>query len=138
MHRDLVVARVRIKEGYELMVSCCIHYLINTEKGKSILRASIIDVRIIGAHAPLAILLRNNHDIGKPLEVLNPFYEANDEEFVHFLFYDFLACWVKSPQFLTYMLALIPKIQVMLNLSRRNVGHVGVGPCKNINELLHK
>ena len=79
------------------MASCCIHYLVNKGKRKSILRASIIEVRIIDAHAPLTILLKDNHNIGLPLRVLNLSIEANGEEFVHFLFYDFLACWVKSP-----------------------------------------
>ena len=120
------------------MANYCIHYLISIGEGKIILQASIIEVRIIDAHAPLAFLLKDDHDIGQPLEVLNLFDEANIEEFVHFLFYDFLACWVKSPQFLIYRLALLLKVQVMLSHSRRNVGHVSVGPCKNIIELLHK
>ena len=96
------------------MGSCCIHYLINTGEGKSILRASIIEIRIINAHALLAILLRDDLDIGQPLEVLNLYNEANGEEYVHFLFYDFLACWVKSPQFLTYILAFLPRFGLML------------------------
>ena len=39
------------------MVSCCIHYLVNAGEGKSILRASIIEVRIIDAHVPLVEFL---------------------------------------------------------------------------------
>ena len=34
MHWDLVVARVCVKEGLELMASCCIHYLVTTREGK--------------------------------------------------------------------------------------------------------
>ena len=74
------------------MASCCIHYLVNMREEKSILWASIIEVRIIDAHPPLSILLRDEHDIGQPLGVLNLSDKANDEEFVHFPFYDFLAC----------------------------------------------
>ena len=114
------------------MATCCIHYLVNMREEESILRASINMVRIIDAHVPLAIHLRDDHEIGQPLGVLNLFDEASGQEFVHFLFYDFLVCWVKSPKFLTYRLALLLKVQVMLSHSRRNVGHVGVGPCKNI------
>ena len=72
------------------MASYCIHYLDNTGEGESIFWASIIEVRIIDAHAPLAILLRDDHDIRQPLRVLNLSDEASGEEFVHFLFYDFL------------------------------------------------
>ena len=79
------------------MASYCIHYLVNTGEGERILRASVIEVRVIDAHTPLAILLRDDHDIGQPLRVLNIFDEASGEEFVHFLFYDLLACWVKLP-----------------------------------------
>ena len=79
------------------MANCFIHYLINIKEGKSILWANIIEVRIIDTHVPLAILLKDDHYIGQPLEVLNLSDEANGEEFVHFLIYDFLVCLVKLP-----------------------------------------
>ena len=72
------------------MANYCIHYLVNIREEKSILRANIIEVRVIDANTPLVILLRDDHDIRQPLGVLNLSDEASGEEFVHFLFYDFL------------------------------------------------
>ena len=105
------------------MTSCCIHFLVNIGERKSILWASIIEVRIIDAHAPRAILLRDEYDIGQPLGIPNLFDESSGEEFVHFLFYDFLVCWVKSPQFLTFRLAFISKVQVIVDLTRSTGRH---------------
>ena len=62
------------------MASFCIHHLVNSREGKSILQVSIIEVRIIDTHAPLAILLRDDHDIGQPLGVLNLSNEFNGKE----------------------------------------------------------
>ena len=36
MYWDLVVARVCVKEGLELMANSCIQYLVNTGEGKSV------------------------------------------------------------------------------------------------------
>ena len=79
------------------MANYGIHYLVNTGKGEGIRWVSVIEVRVIDAHTPFSILLRDNHDIGQPLEVLNLSDEVSSKEFVHFLFYDLLVCWVKPP-----------------------------------------
>ena len=83
------------------MANCGIHYFVNRGKEEGIHWVSVIEVRVIDAHMSFAILLRDNHDIGQPLEVLNLSNEVSSKEFVHFLFYDLLVCWVKLPQFLT-------------------------------------
>ena len=41
-HWDMIVARVCVEKGYELIVSCGIYYLIDTREGKGIFRVSII------------------------------------------------------------------------------------------------
>ena len=63
-HRDLIVARVCVDEGQELMACYSIYYLIDAWEGKGIFRASIIQIRIIYAHMPFSILLGDNHHVG--------------------------------------------------------------------------
>ena len=64
--------------------------------------------------------------------------KTNCKEFVNFLFYDFSTYWMESSQFLSYRFTSFLKVQIVLNHSGRNAKHVGMTPCKDIREFLHK
>ena len=93
---------------------------------------------IVDTHAPFAILLKDNHDVGQPFGVLNFSNETSCKEFINFLFYDFSAHWMELSLFLSYQSTLFLKIQMMLSHRGRNSRHIDVGPCKDVRELLQK
>ena len=53
-------------------------------------------------HAPFAILLGDNHNVGQPLKVLNLSNETSHKDLANFLFYDFAVYWMESSQFMSY------------------------------------
>ena len=73
-----------------------VYDMVDSRQRKGILQASIIQVRIVEAHAPLAILLRDNDDVGQPFKVLNLPDETGGQKLVNFTIYDFSMFWMES------------------------------------------
>ena len=116
------------------MTCCYVHDLIDLREVKGVLRIGVIQVRVIDSHAPLAILLRNNHDVGQLFMVLNLFDEP--KELVNFAYYNFSALRMASSQLLYDWISLSPEVQTVLGHGRGNTRHIGVGPCENVRKLL--
>ena len=64
IHHDLVISRIRIHEGHELVPHSVIYQLINSWQCKAILRTSFVQVGEIDAGPPFPIWIWDPHGIG--------------------------------------------------------------------------
>jgi hypothetical protein len=64
LHRNLVIARVSVKEAQHLPTEGGVNHLVKAWEGKRILRACLVEVDVIDTHPPFPALLLNWHQVG--------------------------------------------------------------------------
>src|SRR4051812_43005049 len=72
-HLDLMITRICIQKSQMLTTRRSINNLINTGEGKRICWASFVKICVIHTHAPGAVFLKDQHQIGQRfrMKILN-------------------------------------------------------------------
>ena len=118
------------------MPDCRVYQLVNPGQGKTILRASTIQICEVDAHSPLPVCFLDHDDIGQPLGIIDFSDKIGSKQFLYFVHDSFVSFRSKSSSHLLDELLLKVYIEAVLDNVYRDTRHVFMAPCKHIKVIL--
>ena len=100
VHSDLIITRESAHEAEELVANSGVHYEVDSGQGKSIFRASPVNIGKVNAKSPLAICLLDENHISQPVGIIYFSDRSGLEGFVDLFVDHLLPFWGKTFSFL--------------------------------------
>ena len=110
--------------------------MVNPGQGKTILRASTIQICEVDAHSPLLVCFLGHDNIGQPFKIINFSDKIGSKQFVHFIHDNFVSFRGKSSSPLLDGLLLRAYIEVVLDNVCWDTRHVFMALRKHVEVIL--
>jgi hypothetical protein len=113
MHRDLIISKVGIHEGEDLVTCCSVDQLVDPRKRKAVFGTGLIEINEVDTGLPLSVGLGDKHWIGYPQGVVGLSDEPIFSEFLNFLLQRSGSLFIEQSSFLLDRRKATVDVQVM-------------------------
>ena len=100
VHSDMIITQESVYEVEELVASSGIHYEVDSGQGKTIFRASLVNIGKVNAKSPFSICLLDKNHISQQVGIIYFLDSSGLKEFADLLVDRLLPFWGEASSFM--------------------------------------